>query len=424
MTITNGADSAPSTPDTSDPDRNLNLPVIPVDQHNNSPLTEFQIALTDQLATELAQYGLPFKSLDGDQFATALLDAVTTATGRFWHAERTRGLIMDGTGAVRDGFSYHGAISPDPTTPLYGIRVTARYARRFTEDEQRAQEQRLAAHVWTMDDHDEPPPAGVTTAMLLEQDVWWKPEKADPIRLEDMAVTHQANLLGWLYRRAAGFHGHAVGRFASFMSGPLAPGGDMACDDADREFDGLISTDPAAWMAEQPLVRRLTKLIKRAPVRPICRNCHRPWSNRLRRTTDCVSPSNTHGPWVLPDTPTPAGGSTENTVSGAQSSGHEPPGRTPTNDDINFGVRVLVLPGPHHGAPKLTRNHGAGEVTWMRKNIDPTKTRFGVSIDAGGTSEAGLADVVLLDEPRVATARWSVPPDFDPAPDDDTEEQV
>lgn len=73
-------------------------------------------------------------------------------------------------------------------------------------------------------------------------------------------------------------------------------------------------------------------------------------------------------------------------------------GRTPTNDDIDHGVHVRVLPGPLRRAPNLGRNHGVGRITWYSKNVDPAKTEFGVAMDDGiGTSQAGLADVELID---------------------------
>jgi hypothetical protein len=381
-------------PATLDPEHGLNLPVVPnIDILSPpiaslSPLVEFQYALTTLLYRELAaQPG--YRVIADSQLSDALLEAVQAVTAHFWHVKRISTLIRDANGVVHDGMSYGGTIAPDPVTSLYGLTVSARYARALTGDEQHAQERRHAALIWSVGDGATPPPAGVGVTTLLEQDVWWKPAKADPIRLDDMAVTHQANMLDWLYRRAQRFHEREIGQFASLLSGPLGPSGDGAVDGAEREFDQLCEQDAVTWMGEQPLARRLAKLIRRASVRPVCRYCHRSWTRKLRRSVDCVSPSNQHGPWVLPDvatSATDAAGSTENTV------------RTPTNDDIDHGVRVRVFPGPHHGAPDVQRNHGIGCVTWITRNVDPTKTRFGVAIDSGGTSEAGLSDVELLDE--------------------------
>lgn len=69
---------------------------------------------------------------------------------------------------------------------------------------------------------------------------------------------------------------------------------------------------------------------------------------------------------------------------------------------VTHGTRVLVYPGPLRGHGKTTanRNHGVGRITWTSTNLDPTKTRYGVTMEPpyDGTSEVLHGDFEVLPE--------------------------
>jgi hypothetical protein len=98
---------------------------------------------------------------------------------------------------------------------------------------------------------------------MLSQDVWWRPRNAEPLRVKDMEPSHRSNTLEYLLRNAVRYKTAAENEFASLISGPMGPSGDMACDAVDSVMDELLEQTPLAWMEEQPLVRKLTKLVKK-----------------------------------------------------------------------------------------------------------------------------------------------------------------
>lgn len=75
----------------------------------------------------------------------------------------------------------------------------------------------------------------------------------------------------------------------------------------------------------------------------------------------------------------------------------------PKDVKVWHGTRVLVYPGPSRDhAGSAGRNHGVGRITWLRRNVDPTKSEYGVRMELpyDGTSTVRHGDFeVLPDQP-------------------------
>lgn len=74
---------------------------------------------------------------------------------------------------------------------------------------------------------------------------------------EAMDEQHIVFCIRWLRRRARQLKDRAWQREVRFISGPLGPGGDMACDAADAYVEGLLTTPAHEWIEGTPAVRAL-----------------------------------------------------------------------------------------------------------------------------------------------------------------------
>lgn len=97
---------------------------------------------------------------------------------------------------------------------------------------------------------------------LLQQDILWRSHGDDDRlhtqHLDHMPAEHRANVLAWLRSNAAMLH--------ELQSGHLTrqwKGGYMTGDQWADEIRYLAALDPAVWVEEQPLVRRLVALVPR-----------------------------------------------------------------------------------------------------------------------------------------------------------------
>lgn len=114
-------------------------------------------------------------------------------------------------------------------------------------------------------------PQGV---VLLDQaDHWhaWGDEgQLVQLRLDDMTPSHQRRTLAWLRDHAVQLHGQRKDVSVRLHRRGLLTDGEFA--DEQRYLDAL---DPAVWLDDQPLVRRLVQLIPRAPA-PVRRRRYLP----------------------------------------------------------------------------------------------------------------------------------------------------
>jgi hypothetical protein len=222
----------------------------------NPALDEFRERFTEQLVDHIDEhYG---GRVDPD----ALRAAMDVATAD-WRATADRKLIRGADGVVQDGTRLRGELV-EPTTNLRRLSVTAVFLRDETAEEaaeitQRI-ERRQTAWQWSAGDQSDPPPEGVGLLELLDQRVWWRPKDAEPLRLEEMEPSHRAHLLAFLRRNAGRYKRGAEWSFLGSIGGHH---GDMAGDMLDSIMDELLETKPQNWIEQQPLVKRLRKLVKR-----------------------------------------------------------------------------------------------------------------------------------------------------------------
>lgn len=187
--------------------------------------------------------------------------AVDAATAN-WHVKEDRTLVRGADGVV--GSKDHPYWeAKEPAVHLRRLTVTGVLIRDETAEEaaeitQRI-ERRQTAWQWSAGDQSEPPPEGVGLLGLLDQRVWWRPKDAEPLRLEEMEPSHRAHLLAFLRRNAARYKSAEW----SFLSSTGGHHGDMAGDMLDSIMDELLETKPQNWIEQQPLVKRLRKLVEK-----------------------------------------------------------------------------------------------------------------------------------------------------------------
>jgi hypothetical protein len=107
-------------------------------------------------------------------------------------------------------------------------------------------------------------PSGV---VLLDQaDHWhaWGDEgQLVRLRLDDMTPTHRRATLAWLRGHAELLHAQRKA-----IVGRLYKRGELDDVEFADELRYLEALDPAVWLEDTPLVRRLVQLVPREPVRP------------------------------------------------------------------------------------------------------------------------------------------------------------
>jgi hypothetical protein len=88
----------------------------------------------------------------------------------------------------------------------------------------------------------------------------WVQRDGTPIRVKDMTTSHLENTVAMLRRAAPNIYDREV---ISTYIYATPPGGDMAMDMFDREFDAALERDPWDWLKRTPLVKAMRKEIKR-----------------------------------------------------------------------------------------------------------------------------------------------------------------
>ena len=84
---------------------------------------------------------------------------------------------------------------------------------------------------------------------LFEQAVWWRDATGFWHRIAEMEISHAANLVGWLERRAAMLHF----KYGMALCGGPVPMGEMAQDAWSDVLEELAEQDPLAWLYETKL---------------------------------------------------------------------------------------------------------------------------------------------------------------------------
>lgn len=212
-------------------------------------LEEFRERFTETLMETLTDVG-----------ANRIRAAVDKAT-EDWDAKIDHDLVRDALGKVVDEVRAPQIKTVEPVTRIVRITVTGRIVRDETDAERQAHEERIEAALWHPEDG--PPPKRVSAVRLLEQRVWWVPREEPPIKLKDMAPSHRKHLLAFLRRNAARYKQYAEVQFIGLATGPMGPGGDAATDAVNSAMDELFNQSPKDWLEEQPLVKRLAKMVTR-----------------------------------------------------------------------------------------------------------------------------------------------------------------
>lgn len=215
----------------------------------NPALNEFRKRMTADLSELLSDVGVG-----------RLSDAVNKITEN-WDAKIDHDLVRDALGKVVDEVRAPHVKTVEPVTRIVRITATGSIRRDEADEERQAHEDRLAAVLWRPEDG--PPPARVSAVRLLEQRIWWIPRNEPAIRLKDMEPSHRKYLLAFLHRNAARYKQYAEVQFIGMATGPLGPGGDMAIDAVDSAMDELFEQPSKDWLEEQPLVKRLSRMVAR-----------------------------------------------------------------------------------------------------------------------------------------------------------------
>lgn len=141
--------------------------------------------------------------------------------------------------------------------PLYDGPEMVRLAittkpRELNAEELAERERWLARSTWKYSENKDEaePPTDTNVLDLLDQRTWWITKDRQVMQVDDMAPSHRANTLGLLRRGANTLH-LAYGMQGVFSNAP------------DEVTNELAEGNPAEWLEEQPLVKRLRKLVKR-----------------------------------------------------------------------------------------------------------------------------------------------------------------
>lgn len=124
---------------------------------------------------------------------------------------------------------------------------------------------RLAAEVDSGEVAPQPPTRkrpGVSTFALLNQaDFWYPKPPAEPVRVAEMDPAWRYNAARMLLRHAALLADRYSWGELAFISGPMGPSGDAACDAVESAFDEaerFRAEDPQGWMRTTRLYKVLT----------------------------------------------------------------------------------------------------------------------------------------------------------------------
>ena len=91
----------------------------------------------------------------------------------------------------------------------------------------------------------------------------WVQRDGTPIKVKDMGDTHLINTIRMLQRAAGHIYDREV--ISAYLYA-TEPGGDMAQDMFDQEFDRALEREPWDWLKDTPLVSAMFKELKRRRV--------------------------------------------------------------------------------------------------------------------------------------------------------------
>lgn len=97
---------------------------------------------------------------------------------------------------------------------------------------------------WTVDLRPDP----------LMQTETWTTAAGETMALAEMTPQHVERVIALMRLWAPRLHRRAIARMMEWEAGPFGPGGDVARDSFDREFDALLDAEPRVWIDETPLI--------------------------------------------------------------------------------------------------------------------------------------------------------------------------
>jgi hypothetical protein len=122
-----------------------------------------------------------------------------------------------------------------------------------------AMERRGAIAVWSLGDHEDPPPPGTGFHELKDQRIWWVSKDGTPHKIAEMALQHKRNLLAFLERHADALKMKEEWALISGFGADLSDG---VADALDQIQDEMNATPTTKWLRKLPLIKALRKSIK------------------------------------------------------------------------------------------------------------------------------------------------------------------
>lgn len=182
--------------------------------------------------------------------AAALVAAVGTVT-KEWSVSKNTKHFRDANGRVQDGTRLHGDPGDESKHEdvVFFEILTAERSLNDAEREARERHQSRLGWLYGPNRYEGPPPADVRMWQLLEQRKWWRTADGQVLRLKEMEPSHRVNVLRMLWRQAESLHREYT--WSTFGGAPF---------DVQAEAE---AEDPWEWVREQPLYRRLAKLVKK-----------------------------------------------------------------------------------------------------------------------------------------------------------------
>lgn len=201
-----------------------------------------------------------------EELVTALMRSLGDRVMSTELASTATDQVRAAVATATEGWSVDKRTPSGDDHPLHEGQGRRQYAittrpRPLTDDERAEVERRTAVANWRYgpDAHRDEPPDGIGIAALLEQKRWWVSKDGRRTRVGDMHPRHRANVLAFLRRNAVELHDGVTSAVMLGGGGMFEPP-DEVVDEWVRSLGDRKAADE--WLDEQPLIRKLRKLVK------------------------------------------------------------------------------------------------------------------------------------------------------------------
>jgi len=198
---------------------------------------------------------------DRKDFREELTDALVGELDRLVVTRADRDLLRLAVRTATDGWTVRKRAVTGPSVDGQRFYEITTPPRRLTpaEAEKQGRREAVRASRYGPDAHRAEPPDGVGALALLEQDRWWVTHDKRKLRVKGMHPKHRANTLAMLRRNAVDYFNVAAFNVMGGV-GALEPPDDVV-DSWQRSMGNPEAA--AEWLEEQPLVRKLRRLVRR-----------------------------------------------------------------------------------------------------------------------------------------------------------------